>query len=550
MLRNNGCGCIVVVLALFASSIALGVPLAADGDGADHACVVHARMHRVQRPQHLAEAQVCEHFVYDAWELDGLAAVLRECSFSPTAVLQFAEQPIRAPASNSERSRLANNRADHPMMHTVDVARPPPTADARRGDGDGNDDVRTGDDKGDRTYPDLDLPMQGVKLRHVKSKKEWPRALVRSARQGKASRRPNSANPSRSSMTTAGTGVLVHGAYGAGCLVFTPLFRSTAFAWTYALETASVSALKQTQSHSTAPTTIIAPVLRGHQAPSPAIPAATSASSPLARRGQRGGQPLASHVLWSCDQRRADGFFAAHGTAVGEREGNARLQHFRDLSLDLLRSVSRVLDTLMIPYWIGSGTLLGYYRQCDFIDYSNDVDIGMFIEDYDPGMVAAFEDVGLRLSHRFGIPSDGFELSFSKMSRDGEQLKVDVFFFYHERDQRDGVERVWNGGTQARTGNKYKYVFPPFDLCWTRFFDLLVRIPCNAEAYVRANYGDDWMTPVTHWDWKASPPNVQRNGQWPRSLWQVAVQCDVCQFPITRDDALTDAWGNPLLTMS
>lgn len=41
--------------------------------------------------------------------------------------------------------------------------------------------------------------------------------------------------------------------------------------------------------------------------------------------------------------------------------------------------------------------------------------------------------------------SDSLELSFTE-----NDVKLDVFFFYEEADH------VWNGGTQIRTGNKYK----------------------------------------------------------------------------------------------
>jgi hypothetical protein len=73
-----------------------------------------------------------------------------------------------------------------------------------------------------------------------------------------------------------------------------------------------------------------------------------------------------------------------------------------------------------------------------------------------------------------------------------QKLKLDVFFFY-----RNGPDSTWwNGGTQARTGNKYRYRFQPFTLCWTRFAGVDVQVPCEADDYIRANYGPDYMTPV------------------------------------------------------
>lgn len=76
---------------------------------------------------------------------------------------------------------------------------------------------------------------------------------------------------------------------------------------------------------------------------------------------------------------------------------------------------------------------------------------------------------------RFGYPHDSFELSFK--GEDG--LKLDIFFFYQER------EYTWNGGTQARTGKKFKYSFPPFQLCWAVFMDTMVSCGLRLGSWAR-----------------------------------------------------------------
>jgi hypothetical protein len=149
---------------------------------------------------------------------------------------------------------------------------------------------------------------------------------------------------------------------------------------------------------------------------------------------------------------------------------------------------------------------------------STDVDFGVFITDYDSRLIETMESHGLKLSHRFGRLSDSFELSF----KSAEGLKLDLFFFYREADH------TWNGGTQARTGRKFKYRFEPFELCWSELHGIKVRVPCDTLTYIKANYGEGWFTPVTKWDWKASPPNVRENGVWPRDDWPRLIQCDVC----------------------
>uniref|UniRef100_A0A8C9L2K7 Fukutin n=1 Tax=Pavo cristatus TaxID=9049 RepID=A0A8C9L2K7_PAVCR len=155
-----------------------------------------------------------------------------------------------------------------------------------------------------------------------------------------------------------------------------------------------------------------------------------------------------------------------------------------------------------------------YEKQCNVIPYSKDVDLGIFIRDYKADIIPAFQKAGLPLKHKFGKVEDSLELSF----QGDDDVKLDIFFFYEEDDY------IWNGGTQAKSGKKFKYLFPKFTLCWTEFVGLKVHVPCETLQYVEANYGPDWKVPVKTWDWKNSPSNVQYNGVWPVDEWDEVIQ--------------------------
>ncbi|XP_008324389.1 ribitol-5-phosphate transferase FKTN [Cynoglossus semilaevis] len=186
---------------------------------------------------------------------------------------------------------------------------------------------------------------------------------------------------------------------------------------------------------------------------------------------------------------------------------------FRKSAKSLLHVAARTLRGLSVPFWLSSGTCLGWFRQCSVISYSRDVDIGIFIKDFRPDIISAFRDAGLTLKHKFGKVDDSLELSF--LSGD---VKLDIFFFYEDRDL------MWNGGTQAKSGKKFKYLFPRFSLCWAELLELKVRVPCETLDYVMANYGTTWSVPVKSWDWKSSPSNVQENGLWPPAEWEELIQ--------------------------
>ncbi|EDO36061.1 predicted protein [Nematostella vectensis] len=210
-----------------------------------------------------------------------------------------------------------------------------------------------------------------------------------------------------------------------------------------------------------------------------------------------------------CDVQRARKFFANHGEGMTKEAAE-----FTDAARELLKTAVTALDGIGVRFWLSSGTCLGWFRQCSIIPHSKDVDIGICIKDYDPRLISRFEKHGLHLKHKFGKVEDSLELSFHAASG----VKLDIFFFYEETDH------MWNGGTRARTGEKYKYIFPKFTLCWTVFLSLRVRVPCETQQYIEANYGFDWDTPVKEWTWNKSPPNVRPNGVWGKTEWPEVIQ--------------------------
>jgi len=46
--------------------------------------------------------------------------------------------------------------------------------------------------------------------------------------------------------------------------------------------------------------------------------------------------------------------------------------------------------------------IAGWFRQCDLIPYSKDVDIGIWIADYEDGLISNMQTNGLELIHQFG----------------------------------------------------------------------------------------------------------------------------------------------------
>ncbi|XP_030197082.1 ribitol-5-phosphate transferase FKTN isoform X1 [Gadus morhua] len=151
-----------------------------------------------------------------------------------------------------------------------------------------------------------------------------------------------------------------------------------------------------------------------------------------------------------CRHKEARAFYQLY-----PEDGSVEAAEFRRAARSVLSVAARTLDSLNVPFWISSGTCLGWYRQCGFISYSRDVDVGVSIRHYRPDLATAFASAGLPLKHSFGRVEDSLELSFQSP---GGGVKLDVFFFYQE--ESEGVSVVWNGGTQAKSGRKFKLDTP------------------------------------------------------------------------------------------
>ena len=99
-----------------------------------------------------------------------------------------------------------------------------------------------------------------------------------------------------------------------------------------------------------------------------------------------------------------------------ERNLNIYGQNYRQTSEHLsrimpgLQFLSQSLEKFYKNYTLISGTLLGWYRDCGVIPHTTDVDLGMFIDDYEDSLKKFF--LGNRVLHLaklHGMPNNSYE---------------------------------------------------------------------------------------------------------------------------------------------
>lgn len=187
-----------------------------------------------------------------------------------------------------------------------------------------------------------------------------------------------------------------------------------------------------------------------------------------------------------------------------------RINALRNLS-----EASLALKGINKPFWITDGTLLGFYREGNFIAHDNDIDLGMYIDDWSENIIYAFVKSGFKHIKTYGTNNRGLVYSFKKYS-----IKIDIFFFY-----KDG-EKCWHAAWPYKNflantkiikwlglskPSMIKFYYPIFEIEEMKFNEQIFPVPKPPEQYLIIKYGPNWKTPVKNWNWATSPHNVQKD---------------------------------------
>jgi hypothetical protein len=155
-----------------------------------------------------------------------------------------------------------------------------------------------------------------------------------------------------------------------------------------------------------------------------------------------------------------------------------------------LADLKALLDDAGTPFFLISGTLLGYLREGQLLSDDKDIDVGVFQHDYDQARLTD----AFRRSPLFDV----------KRLDDGDRLRVahvngvwiDVFPHYRQGD------RIWHDGTVSRWWNT------PFEIGSMTINGTDYAVPDPPERYLDENYGD-WRVPNAMFDVRYEAPNAE-----------------------------------------
>ena len=154
--------------------------------------------------------------------------------------------------------------------------------------------------------------------------------------------------------------------------------------------------------------------------------------------------------------------------------------------------------------WLDFGTLLGYYRENDFISHDLDMDFGVQVSSFEEFEVVEkyLINNGFNRTKEFYFNKKLVELSYSYKG-----LNVDFIIYNKENDRvsSDTIFFMTNALGNPTRYEVYHYEIPFSGLKGCYFNGIKVKVPENTQEYLRTLYGEDFETPNTNYNWKENP---------------------------------------------
>lgn len=154
--------------------------------------------------------------------------------------------------------------------------------------------------------------------------------------------------------------------------------------------------------------------------------------------------------------------------------------------------------------WLDFGTLLGYYRERDFINHDLDMDFGIIIPNYADFLVVEKEllDKGFQRTKEFYFDKNLVELSYNYKG-----LNVDFILYKKDSNKisSDTIFYMTNALGNPTRYEVYYYELPFNGVEECNFKNTIVKIPSNVEEYLSNLYGEDFRVPNTNYNWKENP---------------------------------------------
>jgi len=170
---------------------------------------------------------------------------------------------------------------------------------------------------------------------------------------------------------------------------------------------------------------------------------------------------------------------------------------------EALEKLKEVFNELNIDWFLVYGTLLGAYRDKDFISHDIDIDIGLFFSDYSKQIENTMVKYGFTKKHEFLVDNGKFAV---EETYEYKGIGIDIFYFKVMNEKLIGYDFINEEGLSwDKTIQKYggllvrELTFPYEGLDKIKFLGSYYPIPKNPKKHLSSHYGESFMIKDNKW---------------------------------------------------
>ena len=188
---------------------------------------------------------------------------------------------------------------------------------------------------------------------------------------------------------------------------------------------------------------------------------------------------------------------------------NIRNNYFKEEAEEVLKQLSEALNQNNIMFWLEFGTLLGFYREHDFIKHDDDLDFGAYLEDA-VHIRKALEKNGFKLIRKYQSTDGGLEECYRY-----KHTTLDIFYFRknehglyctsYSRDKKTFISSLLN----RRPCTVKQITIPDNGFVSTIYKNCKVNIPTDCTKHLPMHYGRNFMTPNPNFNYKEEASNIK-----------------------------------------
>ncbi|MDE7414475.1 MAG: LicD family protein [Muribaculaceae bacterium] len=191
-------------------------------------------------------------------------------------------------------------------------------------------------------------------------------------------------------------------------------------------------------------------------------------------------------------------------------ERKKQIKNFLHNGVTLLKEINSLCSREGIKIWLEFGTLLGAYRENDFIKHDYDIDMGAFFKDKEK-LEECLLSNGFELLREFRIIEDG-KMVGAEQTYSYKAVMIDIFYFHilgEDKIKLNSFTPIFDDKKYEGRAEIRERIMPYSGLKKILFKGIECYIPKNTSLYLSKYYGENFMIPDPNYDYRKVKSNIK-----------------------------------------